>query len=689
MRSPLPSTFWVLEDTSSYNEREAGRRNGSAPIEIRLYRVRRGHPELIGRTSYLPGSESRTREFKVALAFELLKRAKVRKGIVVSGPRTAGGGVLLKGLAELGLDFVVALPPSAAHDSKESDKVKAGRAVLASRLARAKWNAAPFSAPHSAACYELADLGRVSYAGLRGLRCIALSTGGIADFRRGLVVGVTSLAPIVPSDVAARLLGWTRWLRFVRRRWQKQEIAAGQPATAPATRVDSAAQLVVDLTARVNLKIAKKLDHETAVGQSNGFWDSIDVRKECLAEGRQRLNVVELFAGAGGMGLGFLMGGGTETGYRLLFSGEIDPIFVNTLRVNHGFLRSRKCVKEDDVPEDTYPIDLRSPAAMEHVQAAVRDFGGVDVVIGGPPCQGFSSANRNSWSSRNPNNKLVDTYLDYVVRLRPRVLIMENVQGILWTPKHDAIDRLSVAGHVAERLASAGYRIFPKLLDAAWYGVPQHRNRFFLLGIHSDLGYAQDEFGEWGPFPRPTHGPLASRPYVTVRDAIADLPPIGNGADSEELPYRTAKAAGDSFLSQMRRWAPSGAIWDHVTSRHADYVIERYKKIPSGGNWSSITDMMTNYADVGRTHSNIYRRLAWDEPSITIGHYRKAMLVHPEQDRGLSLREASRLQSFPDWFRFAGGTERVEGGLTYKQQQLGNAVCPLVTKAVAEYLLKL
>jgi site-specific DNA-cytosine methylase len=98
---------------------------------------------------------------------------------------------------------------------------------------------------------------------------------------------------------------------------------------------------------------------------------------------------------------------------------------------------------------------------------------------------------------------------------------------------------------------------------------------------------------------------------------------------------------------------------------------------------------MTNYAEISRTHSNIYRRLRWDEPSITIGHYRKSMLVHPSQHRGLSLREASRLQSFPDWFRFAGTSNGGVGGLVHKQQQLANAVCPLVTKAIAEFILRL
>lgn len=150
-----------------------------------------------------------------------------------------------------------------------------------------------------------------------------------------------------------------------------------------------------------------------------------------------------------------------------------------------------------------------------------------------------------------------------------------------------------------------------------------------------------------------------------------------------------AALGANSYLSTMRAGAEQNAVTDHVTSRHADYVIERYQKIPPGGNWESIADTLTNYADVNRTHSNIYRRLLWDEPSITIGHYRKSMLVHPSQHRGLSLREAARLQSFPDWFRFEGNPAGARGGLVHKQQQLANAVCPLVTKAIAELILEL
>ena len=412
-----------------------------------------------------------------------------------------------------------------------------------------------------------------------------------------------------------------------------------------------------------------------------------------LTAAKTTLNVVELFAGAGGMGLGFLNALGADgRGYRIAGSAEIHPIYAQTLRQNHAYMEHAGLTPRDTTPSECVPMDLCSPSVRKRLGAAARERGDVDVVIGGPPCQGFSSANRNSWSSSNPNNRLVDAFMDCVGQLNPRVLLMENVQGILWTPRDRTAAGPSVATHVLKRLERMGYLVFPKLLDAVWYGAPQNRNRFFLLGIHKDVGYRPQDFGTWGPFPKPTHGPGTGKAFVTVRDAIRDLPRLANGDDTAECAYTSdpAQLQRNAFLRAMRTGAPADMVWDHITSRHADYVIERYKRIPQGKNWEAVRELMTNYADVDRTHSNIYRRLAWSEPAITMGHYRKSMIIHPSQHRGLSLREAARLQSFPDWFRFAGAEDgSLTGGLIHKQQQLANAVCPSVTKAVAEFILNL
>ena len=404
------------------------------------------------------------------------------------------------------------------------------------------------------------------------------------------------------------------------------------------------------------------------------------------------LNVVELFAGAGGLGLGFLLAGDVQRKYRLLYSAEVEPIYVSTLRRNHSFFRRHLSDMPDQTPVDPAPTDLRDRRSVDRILEAARTAGGADILIGGPPCQGFSTANRNSWYAGNPNNVLIDVFLNCVRRLKPRVAVLENVQGILWTERRDGESRVSVADHTARALNRAGYTTYARLLDAVWYGVPQHRARFFLIALHRDLGISAGDLGEWGPFPIPTNGPTLPKSYTTVRQAISDLPRIQNGSAEDWLGYDEPSAAALSrspFLAQMRQGAPRGVITDHVASRHSEYVLDRYRRLRPGQNWEDIADSLTNYTSVQRTHSNIYRRLRETEPSITIGHYRKSMIVHPRQCRGLSLREAARLQSFPDWFRFSGTEDDRPGGLMHKQQQLANAVCPLLSKAVADRLLQL
>jgi DNA-cytosine methyltransferase len=590
------------------------------------------------------------------------------------------------------IDAVLSVPPGGGVNDRLLD---ARRRPIFESLHAARWRVARIKAPASNAEYWVADLGNASFGGATGLRCFALSQGGIRDYRRQLMVGIAALSQPQPIEALAALLGWSRWIRFVDRRSLKESARArglnrsgrqlsifsdvdyGGKAQPPVRRLK--ANGAVPTKGSVRLTSVQPLPVDVpATSPSLG-----------RLAGQQKLNVVDLFAGAGGMGVGFLLARQGDREFRLLFSGESHPVYAATLRMNRDYMLKHRLASEDRVVEEAAPLDLREPMSMERVQGIVRECGGVDVLIGGPPCQGFSNANRNSWSSTNPNNRLVDTFLDYVARLRPKIFVMENVQGILWTQRHNGAN-LTVAAHVVRRALAAGYQLYPKLLDAAWYGVPQNRSRFFLIGLHRDLGYKPGAFGTWGPYPEPTHGPLGGQPYVTLRDAIYDLPEISNGHDADELPYDEPKDSRSDFLAFVRRGAPWGIVWDHIVSTHAEYVIERYRRIPQGANWSAIAHMMTNYAEVDRTHSNIYRRLTWDQPSITVSHYRKAMLIHPEQHRGLSLREAARIQSFPDWFRFAGTEyQGPKKGMSYKQQQIANAVCPALAKALAERLLEL
>jgi DNA-cytosine methyltransferase len=673
--------IWILEEVSGHL-RAQGKKNG-AP-HMRLYQLS-GDVLTAEQELELGGESSRA-----DAAMALLELARARSGVVVCSFRTVAAAQLVERLeasSRSGLHYVVEVDPT-----RKVEFARAREGVRFSppkdRVETASWQQVNLSSPAGdSECYAT-NLGKAELGDIADLTCFALSIGGIKGYQRGILVGMTSLELEDGLKRLAQLLVWTRWVRLTVRKAKRTRSAAAAPSRFPDTTEKTSS---LDLLVRANRKIAAGHDAKAA-NQHFQLPDRPTQLKHRLTTGKKTLNIVELFAGAGGMGLGFLnarASGGR--GYRIAGSAEIHPIYTQTLKQNHAFMEKAGLTPTETTPAEYAPMDLCSDKVRMRLGAMAKEHGDVDVLIGGPPCQGFSSANRNSWSSSNPNNRLVDAFLDCVSHMAPKVLLMENVQGILWTPRDESDSDLSVAAHVLERLADMGYLVFPKLLDAVWYGAPQNRNRFFLLGIHKDVGYSPEDFGKWGPFPRPTHGPGTGKAFVTVSDAIADLPKLGNGDDLAERPYEddSARLQQNAFLRAMRSGAPKGVIWDHVTSRHAEYVIERYKGIGQGQNWQAVRDLMTNYADVERTHSNIYRRLAWSEPAITIGHYRKSMIIHPSQHRGLSLREAARLQSFPDWFRFAGTTSGAEGGLMHKQQQLANAVCPSVTKAVAEFILDL
>lgn len=597
-----------------------------------------------------------------------------------------------------GLDLVVELRPSTiVRDITDGAELKTAEQV-AEAVESSDWSEHHVVHPTAKTPFKFcaADAGEIALSnGTRG-RLIIAQPGGVAkEVHRGTLFAFTTAVDATLDEVLAAA-SWTRWIRPYTRRVERNKKNA-QPQLFSDSEIEEDAEAASEdsitenpparLLIRTNITLARRRD-QNAADQSSGTLFQPAAFKNALKQ-FDVLNTVELFAGAGGMGLGFLMARDQERHYRVIYSGEIEPIYAKTLQINHEAI-NKYYPGQGLVPHKVEAADLRADESLKQAEEAAEAAGGAHILVGGPPCQGFSAANRNSWSSDNPNNQLVDVFLRYVEKLQPKVFLMENVQGILWTSKSGKSGSLSVADDLQRRIERAGYLVFPQLLDAVWYGVPQHRTRYFLLGIHRDLGYSYSDFGEKGPFPQPTHGPGTNRPYVTVRQAIEDLPPIGNGHRVEQMPWSKKKGGKkNTFLKSMRADAPNGIVWDHVTSTHAPYVIERYEAIPEGGNWQDIQDLMTNYAAIERTHSNIYRRLKWDEPTITMGHYRKSMLIHPSQHRGLSLREAMRLQSIPDWFRFAGSTEGVGGGLMHKQQQLANAVCPMVLKAIAEQILKL
>ncbi|WP_442266516.1 DNA cytosine methyltransferase [Tenacibaculum sp. ZS6-P6] len=339
----------------------------------------------------------------------------------------------------------------------------------------------------------------------------------------------------------------------------------------------------------------------------------------------------DIFSGAGGMSLGAEM-----AGINISFAVENDKYAADTFIKNH---KSSKVIVEDI--RKVKPTELISKNPF--------------VLFGGPPCQGFSLSNTVTRNSKNEKNSLFEEFLRFIEELEPQWCVFENVEGFRSFQKGKVVKILK------KRLEDLGYTVNFDVLLASDYGVPQDRKRFFMVGNRKGIKF---------DFPEP----LTNK--FTVADAILDLPSLQNGDYIASLPYKSL--ANNEFAEAMR--TNSNFSTQNYVSRNRDYVLERYKHIKQGQNWKAIPDeLMKNYADKNNCHSGIYKRLDSEKPSIVISNYRKNMLIHPFENRGLSVREAARLQSFPDNFIF-------EGTLMYMQQQIGNAVPPLLAKALFEQI---
>lgn len=527
----------------------------------------------------------------------------------------------------------------------------------------------------------------------------------------------------------------------------------------------------------------------------------------------KQYNVVDLFAGAGGLSLGF-----TQTKrFEVVAAAENNPNARKTYKRNHKNTRLYSDVRIIDYSE---------------IQ---ETFGEIDVVIGGPPCQGFSNANRQHSTIISMNNRLVKEYVRAITELTPLAFVMENV-AMLKSNTHrfivdeddmqndvvmnlelseDTIELLpseidipnivefvrnaentemyswddklfkiitilyryrinqpkfnttlekhakvlvksikpfldleltdetpienrlnhtmavSIEEYIADKqsdfqatvksievalhfqrmlrkvkelhdnnihifnctlsdegalvitvrsyavldyingMLKENYILYPMVLNAADYGAPQKRERFVIVGVSKALGKEYKK-----PKKKITDGQ-----YHTVRDAIEDLEdvPAYSDIDTPAIPLPAISAESISKLGKKLR---GKMLHNHITTATRDTAMARFKALKEGQNFHDLNaDMKTTYSNAERTQNTIYMRLVYDEPSGTVVNVRKSMWVHPTLDRAISIREAARLQTFPDSFVF-------EGTKDAQYQQVGNAVPPFLAKAIAKSILK-
>ncbi|GGZ19833.1 DNA (cytosine-5)-methyltransferase 1 [Shewanella chilikensis] len=363
-----------------------------------------------------------------------------------------------------------------------------------------------------------------------------------------------------------------------------------------------------------------------------------DDAKKCLEKWKplsssndeHEIQVIDLFCGAGGMSLGFAALAQTEGVFKVIGGGDINKVSLSTY--SHNF----------NVPG--VEIDVQELASSENkLELFLEQLDGYDpskktVLIGCAPCQGFSAHRKKNWDNPDDRNGLVEAFAEVCKMIQPDCVIMENVPELLSGRYWHHFENFR------DKLTSQNYIVKQAIHNAAAQGVPQERFRAIVMAMKSDFSLPTDK--------------LARGKFKTVRSAIGQLPRVEAGKPCEK----------DSM---------------HKSASHRNSTIEVIKAVPLDGG-SRPNGVGPKCLQDFKGFADVYGRLSWDKPAITITHYARnpasGRFVHPDQHRGLTAREAARLQSFPDGFEFKGGFDDIF-------RQIGEAVPPLLSLSVASVTL--
>lgn len=364
----------------------------------------------------------------------------------------------------------------------------------------------------------------------------------------------------------------------------------------------------------------------------------------------KKIKVIDLFAGVGGLSYGFAH----DDAFEILAANEILPNMAKAYELNHPSVK----VYNKDI-KDFGIKDLQKDFGVQK--------GDIDLVIGGPPCQAYSTVGKRLID--DPRGKLFQEYYRVLKELSPKAFIFENVKGLLSVQKGQLFET------IIELFQSLGYFVSYKVLNSADYGVPQIRERVILVGTKT-----QNKF----EFPEPTHyNPETHslfnenlKPYLTLEEAIGDLPFIKSGEESFE--YSTEPQ--NDFQKQMRVKS-SGELKDHNAPKNNSHLIKIMENLPDGGTPLDLPKELRPKSGF----ANTYCRLWWKRPSTTITRNlstpSSSRCIHPKAPRPLTTREGARIQCFPDHYIFYGSRSD-------KNLQIGNAV-PIFLSEVLKEKIKL
>lgn len=362
-------------------------------------------------------------------------------------------------------------------------------------------------------------------------------------------------------------------------------------------------------------------------------------------------NTIDLFSGCGGMTLGF-----SWAGFNSVLATDIDENCKSTFQSNF--------------PETNFICKSITEIKKSEVDKIINKQP-IDIIIGGPPCQGFSLANkRRNTIKDDPRNKLFYEFVKFINWYKPSAFVMENVKGLLSMEKGEVIKQI-----IKEcENSGTGYNVRFEVLKASDFGVPQNRERVIIIGIEKSLGIIPE-------FPK--------RKYITpttVDEAISDLPILNAGQGEENMKYPSEPL--NQYQKFMRKGSKS--VFNHVSMKHTKRLIERFNAIKNG---QSLVDVWEKFGSVKRGSPNEKseikfgqnnQRLHGDKPAPTIAASFQSNFIHPHFNRNFTAREGARLQSFPDSFVFKGMRTKMswEKGLS-QYQQIGNAVPPILAFEIA------
>lgn len=345
----------------------------------------------------------------------------------------------------------------------------------------------------------------------------------------------------------------------------------------------------------------------------------------------KKYNLLDLFCGAGGLSYGF-----EKAGYNVLLGIDNDTKALETFEKNHNKAKSI-C---GDITELSFDKDIKPLLNGETI----------DVIVGGPPCQGFSLSGPRCFD--DPRNKLYLSFIRLVREIMPRAFVIENVPGLV------ALFKGEIKDNIIKCFEDIGYSVEYKILSAADYGVPQNRKRVIFVGTRK---------GE-----RTFNFPNPDKDIVTCEMALSDLPPLEHELGTEVQDYFTSPQ--NAYQRVMRE--DSKCVHNHIAAKHSERIQHIISLVPDGGNYKDLPDEYRNT----RNFNVAWTRFASTKPAPTIdtGHRHH---FHYKYNRVPTVRECARIQSFPDNFIFYGNK-------TQQFRQVGNAVPPLMAQCVADNLRK-